>query len=228
MGREAMRRSHSNPRGEKRGLLIVLEGIDGSGKSTQARLLVRRLAARGIRTALFREPTRGKWGRMIREKARRAGSLTPEEELELFVRDRRENVSRNLEPALAAGKTVVLDRYYFSTVAYQGAKGIDPGRIRRLNERFAVRPDLVFIVDIDAGRGLARIGGRGRRDELFEREDYLARVREIFNGFKGRKFIHIDGGRDIRDISDEILARVLGKGSGLNFSTFEMPRKLKS
>ncbi len=195
--------------GPKRGLLIVFEGIDGSGKSTQARRLVRRLAARGVRTVLFREPTRGKWGRLIREKARRAGSLTPEEELDLFVRDRRENVVRNLEPALAAGKSVVLDRYYFSTVAYQGAKGLDPGRIRRLNERFAVRPDLVFIIDIDAGRGLARIGGRGRRDELFEREDYLARVRGIFNGLKGRRFVHIDGERDIADISDEILGRVL-------------------
>lgn len=204
-----MRKTRIKQPCEKRGRLIVLEGIDGSGKSTQARLLVRRLAARGIRTALFREPTAGKWGRLIREKARRAGSLTPEEELDLFVRDRRENVERNLEPALAAGKTVVLDRYYFSTVAYQGAKGIDPGRIRRLNERFAVRPDLVFIIDIDARRGLARIGDRGRRDELFEREDYLARVREIFNGFRGRKFVHIDGNRDIKDISNEILRGVL-------------------
>ena len=212
-----MRKIDTKQRRDKRGLLVVLEGIDGSGKSTQAKLLVRRLAARGIRTVLFREPTRGKWGRLIREKARRAGSLTPEEELDLFVKDRRENVERNLEPALAAGKTVVLDRYYFSTVAYQGAKGIDPGRIRRMNERFAIRPDLVFIVDIEAGRGLARIGGRGRRDELFEREDYLARVREIFKGFRGRKFVHIDGKREIRDISDEILGRVLNilRGSRL-------------
>jgi dTMP kinase len=204
-----MRKTNAKRPGGKRGRLIVLEGIDGSGKSTQARRLVRRLAARGVRTVLFREPTRGKWGRLIREKARRAGSLTPEEELDLFVRDRRENVARNLEPALAAGKTVVLDRYYFSTVAYQGAKGIDPGRIRRMNERFAVRPDLVFIVDIDAAGGLARIGGRGRRDELFEREDYLDRVRAIFNGLKGRKFVHIDGTAEIREISDAILARAL-------------------
>jgi dTMP kinase len=204
-----MRKTDAKQLCEKRGHLIVLEGIDGSGKSTQAKLLVRRLAARGLHPVLFREPTRGKWGRLIREKARRAGSLTPEEELDLFVRDRRENVERNLEPAMAAGRTVVLDRYYFSTIAYQGAKGIDPGRIRRMNERFAVRPDLVFIVDIDAGRGLARIGDRGHRDELFEREDYLDRVREIFNGFKGRKFVHIDGNRGIRDISDEILGKVL-------------------
>lgn len=204
-----MNKTDTERPGNKRGRLIVLEGIDGSGKSTQARLLVRRLAARGVRTALFREPSRGKWGRLIRDRARRADSLTPDEELDLFVRDRRENVARNLEPALAAGKVVVLDRYYFSTVAYQGAKGIDPGRIRRMNERFAVRPDLVFIVDIDAAGGLSRIGGRGRRDELFEREDYLDRVRGIFKGLKGRKFVHIDGTGDVREISDAILGRVL-------------------
>ena len=192
----------------KRGRLIVLEGIDGSGKSTQARLLVRRLAARGFRTALFREPTRGKWGRLIREKARQAGSLTPEEELDLFVKDRRENVVRNLVPALAAGKTVILDRYYFSTVAYQGAKGIDPGRIRRMNERFAVRPDLVFIVDIGAAAGLARIGGRGRRDELFEREDYLVRVSRIFRSFRGPRFVHVDGRADPRSVGRAIWSAV--------------------
>lgn len=204
-----MNRTRGHRPGRNRGLLVVLEGIDGSGKSTQARLLVRRLAARKLRPVLFREPTRGRWGRLIREKARQAGSLTPEKELDLFVRDRRDNVERHLRPALASGRVVVLDRYYFSTIAYQGARGIDPRRIRRINERFAVRPDLVFIIDVPADRGLARIGGRAGRDELFEREDYLARVRRIFNGFKGRRFIHIDGTRDIRDISDEILAAVL-------------------
>ena len=191
------------------GKLIVLEGIDGSGKTTQARTLLRRLRARGLKAVFFREPTLGKWGRLIRERAGRADSMTPEEELDLFVRDRREDVERNLGPALAAGKIVVLDRYYFSTIAYQGAKGIDPGRIRRMNERFAPRADLVFIFDIDPGAGLSRIGGRGQREELFEREDYLAKVREIFAGFRGPRFVPIDAGRDRKTISDKILAKVL-------------------
>ena len=134
--------------------------------------------------------------------------MTPERELELFVKDRRENVERNLEPALRAGKVVVLDRYYFSTVAYQGAKGLDPVRIRRLNERFAPRPDLVFILDLDPEAGLARIAGRGRRDELFEREDYLARVREIFRSFRGRRFVPLDAGRGKRALGRDIWERV--------------------
>jgi len=192
------------PAKRRRGRLIVLEGIDGSGKTTQARSLLRRLRRRGFEAGFFREPTRGRWGREIKRLAARADSLTPEEELALFVKDRRENVARNLEPALRAGRIVVLDRYYFSTMAYQGAKGIDVGRIRRINEAFAVTPDLVIVLDVDAGAGLARIRGRKRRDELFEREDYLVRVREIFRGLRGPRFVHIDGRGDKRAIGREI------------------------
>ncbi len=192
----------------KKGILVVLEGIDGSGKTTQARSLLRRLRTRGYKARFFREPTRGKWGRAIKKLAARADSLTPDEELDLFVRDRRENVEKNLKPALRAGQVVVLDRYYFSTIAYQGAKGIDAGRIRRMNEAFAVKPDLVVVLDVDAGAGLARIRGRKTRDELFEREDYLARVRDIFRGFKGPRFVHLDGRGDRRAIGKAIWAVV--------------------
>ncbi len=192
----------------RRGRLIVLEGIDGSGKTTQARALLRRLRRRGLAAVFFREPTRGRWGRAIKRQALRADSLTPEEELALFVKDRRENVAKNLKPALAAGRVVVLDRYYFSTIAYQGAKGLDPGRIRRLNEAFTVAPDLVIVLDVDAAAGLGRIAGRRTRDELFEREDYLVRVARIFAGFNGRRFIHIDGRGDKRAIGREIWRHV--------------------
>lgn len=192
----------------RRGLFIVLEGIDGSGKTTQARALLRRLRRRGRKAAFFREPTRGRWGREIKRLAVRAGSLTPEEELDLFVKDRRENVEKNLRPALAAGKVVVLDRYYFSTIAYQGAKGLDTGRIRRLNESFAVEPDLVIVLDVEAVAGLARIAGRKTRDELFEREDYLERVARLFRGFEGPRIVHIDGRGDPRAIGKAIWAEV--------------------
>jgi dTMP kinase len=192
-----------------RGILVVFEGIDGSGKSTQARRLFRRLRTLGYETVSFREPTRGNWGRMIKRKSKVAGSLTPEEELDLFVKDREENVRKNLKPALAAKKVVLLDRYYFSTIAYQGAKGISTARIRRMNERFAVRPDLVFILDIGAGRGLGRIHQRKKKDLLFERQRYLARVRRIYRGFKGKMFVHLDAGLPKEDLSDRIASRVL-------------------
>jgi len=195
-------------RTKPRGLFIVFEGIDGSGKTTQARRLLRRLRRRGRRAGFFREPTRGRWGREIRRLARRADSLTPKEELELFVRDRRENVARNLGPALAAGRDVVLDRYYFSTIAYQGAKGLDPERIRRLNESFAIPPDLVIVLDVEAAAGLARIAGRGSRDELFEREDYLVRVARLFRAFAGPRVVHVDGRGEPRAIARAIWAEV--------------------
>jgi dTMP kinase len=194
----------------KKGLLVVFEGIDGSGKSTQARRLLRKLRSLGYEAVLIREPTRGKWGRRIRRMAKMAGSLKPEEELDLFVRDRRENVQANITPALAAGKVVILDRYYYSTIAYQGAKGIDPELIRRQNEAFAIKPDLVFILDIAAGQGLDRIRGRKSRDLLFERRRYLAKVRRIFRAFRGRRFVRLDGGRPRDELAGEVAARVLG------------------
>jgi dTMP kinase len=193
----------------KKGLLIVLEGIDGSGKTTQARLLAGALRRAGLEALSFREPTRGRWGREIREKARRPDSLTPEEELALFLKDREEDVARNILPSLRRKKAVVLDRYYYSTIAYQGAKGISRARIRRLNERFAPGPDLVFILDVDPGRGLGRIKGRPKKEPLFERKEYLARVRRIFRSFRGRKFIHLDGTRDKKEITELILGRVM-------------------
>ncbi len=193
----------------KRGLLIVLEGIDGSGKTTQARLLAAALRRAGLEALSFREPSRGRWGREIRKKARRPDSLTPEEELTLFLKDREEDVARNILPSLRRKKAVILDRYYFSTIAYQGARGLSRERIRRLNEKFAPRPDLVFVLDVDPARGLGRIEGRPKKEPLFERENYLARVRRIFRSFRGRRFIHLDGSRDKKEIAELIQRRVM-------------------
>jgi dTMP kinase len=193
----------------KKGILIVIEGIDGAGKSTQARRLLKKLRSLGFNAVSFREPTRGKWGRKIKEMARRPDSLSPEEELDLFVKDREENVRKNLRPAVEAKKIVILDRYYYSTIAYQGAKGIDPARIRRMNEKFAVKPDLIFVLDINAAAGLKRIHQRKRKDLLFERERYLARVRRIFQSFRGRKFVHLDASRPPGELAAAISGRVL-------------------
>jgi len=188
----------------EKGVLIVFEGIDGSGKSTQAEILLKRLKEEDVDVVYFREPSKGKWGRKIKKKALHPDSLTPEEELELFLKDRRENVEKNLKPALKKKRVVILDRYYYSTIAYQGAKGIDEKQIARMNEEFVVQPDLVFILDIDPQKGLERIENRKKKDRLFEREDYLAKVREIFRSFKGEKFVHIDALRSKEEISKEI------------------------
>lgn len=188
----------------KKGILIVFEGIDGSGKSTQAEILLERLQEEDFDAVYFREPSKGKWGRKIKKKALHSDSLSPEEELDLFQKDRRENVEKNLKPALKKKRVVILDRYYYSTIAYQGAKGIDEKMIRRMNEEFVVEPDLVFIFDIDPQKGLERIENRKKKDKLFEREDYLVKVREIFRSFKGEKFRHIDALKSKEEIRKEI------------------------
>jgi dTMP kinase len=196
----------------QKGILIVFEGIDGSGKSTQAEILLERLQEGDFDAVYFREPSKGKWGRKIKKKALHSDSLSPEEELDLFQKDRRENVEKNLKPALKKKRIVILDRYYYSTIAYQGAKGIDEKLIRRMNEEFIVEPDLVFIFDIDPQKGLERIENRKKKDKLFEREDYLVKVREIFRSFKGEKFVHIDALKskeEIRKEIEEIVLRII-------------------
>lgn len=193
----------------KKGILIVFEGIDGSGKSTQAGLLIQGLKAKGFEVVYFREPSEGRWGRRIKTKALHPDSLSPEEELDLFLRDRKENVKKNLKPALSKKKIIVLDRYYYSTIAYQGARGIDTRRIRKMNEDFAVKPDLVFILDVEPRKGLERIEDRAKKDKLFEQKDYLFKVRKIFKSIKGKNIIHIDGRKPKEKIADKIEKIVL-------------------
>ena len=100
-------------------------------------------------------------------------------ELEWFLADRRQDVEQNIRPALAGGQVVVLDRYYFSTMAYQGALGCDPALIQRRNEAFAPPPDLLFLLDIAPAQGLQRVH-RHRQPDAFERLEYLERVAALF------------------------------------------------
>ena len=189
----------------KRGALIVIDGIDGTGKTTQAKRLLEKLRREGFDAVCFREPSDSPWGLEIKSKAGRRGSLSPGEELDLFQKDRRENVEKNLKPALESGKIIVLDRYYYSTIAYQGARGIDPEMIKKMNESFAVKPDLVFILDIDPSEGLRRIEkDRESLEEHFEREDYLVKVREIFRNIKGENIHHLDASRSADEIYQDI------------------------
>ena len=187
-----------------KGILIVIEGIDGAGKTTQAEILLEKLKEKGLDTACYREPSESKWGRDIKRKAALPDSISPEEELDLFLKDRRENIEKNLKPGLDEKKIIVLDRYYYSTIAYQGARGIDPEMLRRINEEFAVRPDLVFILDVDAQKGLKRIENRKNKDMLFEREEYLVKVRKIFLSIRGENIFLLDAQRPEDEISREI------------------------
>jgi dTMP kinase len=165
-----------------RGVLIALEGIDGTGKSTQTQRLTAIFKGQGVDILPLHEPTASPWGRRLREAMRgQRRVLAPVQELDLFLQDRHYDVAAHIRPALAAHKLVLIDRYYYSTIAYQGALGLDPDRIRQLNEAFAPIPDAVFVLLLSPAHALARIRlARGHTDELFEREDYLKKVDEIF------------------------------------------------
>lgn len=172
------------------GLFIVIEGIDGTGKSTQAQRLGDWFASQGREVVLSREPTAGPWGKKVRESAA-TGRLAPEEELQYFLNDRRQHVEELIAPSLAAGKVVILDRYYFSTMAYQGARGFDPAEIRRSNEAFAPVPDLLLIMDLDVDQALIRIGVRGDTANEFEKRGNLERCREIFLSLADEPFARL-------------------------------------
>lgn len=186
------------------GLFIVIEGIDGTGKSTQAKRLGEWFTAQGREVVLSFEPTTGPWGKKVRESAA-TGRLSPEDELQYFLNDRRQHVEELIAPSLAAGKVVILDRYYFSTMAYQGARGFDPAEIRRLNEAFAPVPDLLLIMDLDVDSALARIGGRGDTANEFEKRENLERCREIFLSLRNETFARVI---DTRGTLDEVAAQV--------------------
>jgi len=173
-----------------KGLFIVIEGIDGTGKSTQARHLGEWFESRGREVILSREPTDGPWGKKLRESAA-TGRLSPQDELQYFLNDRRQHVEEKIKPALAAGKVVILDRYYFSTMAYQGARGFDPAEIRRMNEKFAPVPDLLLILDLDVDSAHDRIGHRGDSTNEFEKHESLTRCREIFLSLKDEPFARV-------------------------------------
>lgn len=187
-------------------MLIAIEGIDGAGKTTIVKFLEDELKKRGYNVVTFKEPTESEWGRKIRQ-AFKDRSLKPEKELELFLKDREWNVKHNILPALKAGKIVIMDRYYCSTIAYQGARGIDPESIRKLNEKFP-KPDLVIILDIKPETAIRRIMRRGDKPNKFEDLEYLKRVREIFLSLRNNVVV-VNAERPIEEVKREVLDIVL-------------------
>jgi dTMP kinase len=165
----------------KRGLLIVFEGLDGCGKTTQVAALCEALGAAGHDVLRTGEPSDSPSGRRIRELARSGRAVPVAEELRCFVEDRRAHVADVIEPALAAGRVVVCDRYTLSTVAYQGARGLDWKRLLAESEAEFPLPDLVLLLEIEPEIGLSRVEERGgQREDLFEECARLTRVAGIF------------------------------------------------
>jgi dTMP kinase len=172
------------PAGElAQGFLIALEGIDGAGKSTQARWLAGHLRGLGLEVVEEHEPTGGPHGALLRRLVSEGGKRLPvEQEFQLFLLDRHDNQCRTVLPALRRGAVVILDRYYISSMAYQGARGLSPSWIREQNERIALRPDLLVIFELAPEAGHERRRSRAMASNDFEHPEEQQRVASILTG----------------------------------------------
>ena len=189
----------------------MIEGIDGTGKSTQARLLRDAFARAGREVILSREPTDSEYGRLLRESANR-GRRSREEELDLFVKDRTQHVETLIEPALAQGKVVILDRYFYSTLAYQGSRGGDVGQLKSEMERRFPIPDAVFVLDMDPTVSRQRIAASRPRPDEFESPEGLRRARTIFQSLSDPFVTHVDASGPPADVHEKILKALRSAG----------------
>ena len=167
------------------GVLIAFEGIDGCGKSTQARLLRDELIARGHVVAIYREPGDTVPGRELRRIFVEGRNVTPFEEMQLFLEDRKIDVRDNILPSLAAGEVVLMDRYYLSSIVYQGSLGLDSEVIRTANEAFAPIPDLTLILDLEVATGRERIRRQRGTTNTFEAEASLLDAQRRYREYCG-------------------------------------------
>jgi dTMP kinase len=211
------------------GRFVVLEGIDGSGTSTQAELLVQRLEHDGIGALLTREPSDGPIGRLIRRALGsrfEPGADGPPRELDwstlalLFAADRLDHVASVVEPALERGVTVVSDRYVLSSLVYQSLTAPDPaqgiGFVEAVNAR-ALRPTLTIVLDVPAEVAERRRAARGGEAELFERSELQRRLAEGYaraEGYlPGERVAHVPATGSVDEVAERVLDAVKRLGA---------------
>ena len=170
-------------------------------------MLAEALRAAGLSVVQSKEPTDGPYGQQIKQSAAQ-GRMSAPDELAAFTADRREHVRDLIQPALDRGDIVVLDRYYYSTLAYQGSAGSDVDAIRSDTESFAPVPDAVFLLDVDPALGIFRISeSRGERPNEFETIENLQRVRSTFLSLSDSNIIRVDGSPSQEIVHAEIVTR---------------------
>jgi len=191
----------------KKGIFICIEGLDGSGKTTHAHRLVRNLQMKGFDAIYTTEPSRGDLGKFIRgtilEQKKRVPRVI---EAVLFAVDRVEHFEKEVKPALAEGKVVVSDRCVYSSLAYQGAAGLDLDWIEEINN-FVLPSDLAFYISVPPEVVVNRIR---RKKSVMERLETQRKVEKVYMKFVDeRKLMVIDGDRRKGDVEENILDAVL-------------------
>jgi dTMP kinase len=191
----------------KRGAFICIEGIDASGKTTHAKILVRNLRRKGVDAVYTTEPSRGKVGKFIRrhvlDREKRVPTVL---EALLFAADRVDHLENEVKPAFENRKIVVCDRYVYSSLAYQGATGLSPDWIQCINQ-FALVPDLAIFLDVSPEIVLKRLK---RKKTVMETSANLWKVREIYlQMVRDGRMIMLKGDKPIKDLAEDILKVVL-------------------
>ena len=191
---------------QKHGAFIVIEGLDGSGKTTQAKLLTAKLikSHNAVYTA---EPSQGKIGTFIRNSCLYGEKRLPNSlEALLFAADRIDHVETEIRPAIATGKLVICDRYVYSSLAYQGSAGLSVDWIAEINKH-ALKPDFAVFIDVPAEKVLQRLN---RRKSVMENLDTQREVREIYLKSVQKGDLNlINGDKSIEKLGEELAAAVL-------------------
>lgn len=188
------------------GKFIIIEGLDGSGKSAQVDLAINYLKEKGKEVVATKEPTAdSEAGRKVKQALRHEISVDPLELQKLYVQDRKEHLENKVIPALKEGKFVVSSRYAFSTFAYGYSDGLDVDLLIKLNKEFLL-PDLTIVVDVNPESCMERIEGRGEPKELFEKREKLAKVNEIYKKLPDmfENVFVVNGERPIQEIFEDI------------------------
>lgn len=199
---------------------IVFEGIDGAGKTTQIKLLAEALEARGIKCNVSAEPTTMPSGKLLRRALSGELPATCMEMAKMFAADRvnhNTDAEQGIEKLLSCGVSVISDRYYYSSLAYQGAElGFDTVATLNLENPDIRTPDLCIFLDLTPEKSLERIGARADvPHEIYENYEYLEKTRKMFFDVfeklweRGEKIVIIDASGSVADIADAVLDATL-------------------
>jgi len=188
-----------------KGVFICVEGLDGSGKTTQAKILAARLN-KNYRAIYTAEPSRGKTGTFVRECCLYEEKRLPSAaEALLFAADRIEHVENEIKPALAEDKVVICDRYVYSSLAYQGSTGLNLAWIKKINS-YALKPDYAVFIDVPPERVLERLQ---RKRSVMETLEIQRKVRDVYIRFvEAGELILIDGNRTRDEVADNLFSKV--------------------
>jgi len=198
-----------------KGVFIVLDGLDGCGKTLHSKALREELKARDLNVAYTAEPSNNLVGKFI-QSILLIEKIPPEVEALLFAADRHEHLKKEILPNLEGGNVVVCDRYMYSSLAYQGAQGVDVNWIRMING-FAVKPDIAFYLDVPPDVGLGRIR---RKKTVLEKLDLQVKVREKYLELvREGELVLVDSNRSVEAVKAELTdltIRRLGQSSQAN------------